>query len=260
MPPAAELVIADITDHATVEAVIQGCEAVLHLAAIVSVPQSLEQPLATLAVNTTGTAYLLEAARRAGCTRVVLASTCAVYGDIPGVKEEHSPLRPLVPYATSKLMAEELMRCYARSYGLQAISLRYFNVYGPRQHADSPYSGVLARWCAAARTGQPCRVFGDGEQTRDFVSVHDVARANLLALTSPSATPDEVYNVATGQSTSLNTILTTLRDLTGPQFTWDHAPARIGDIPHSCGNSRRLQSLGWHPEVGLAAGIAELVG
>ena len=259
VPAEAELVIADITDHAAVEAAIRGCAATLHLAALVSVPQSLEQPIETLAVNTTGTAHLLEAARRAGCARVVLASTCAVYGDIPGVKDEQAPLRPLVPYATSKLMAEELMRCYARSYGVQAISLRYFNVYGPRQRADSPYSGVLARWCAAARAGQLCRVFGDGEQTRDFVSVHDVARANLMALTSPAAVSGEVYNVATGRATSLNDILTTLRDLVGPQFSWEHAPARTGDIPHSRGDSARLQDLGWHPQVGLSAGLAELV-
>ena len=260
VPAGVELRVAEITDREAVASAVTGCDATLHLAALVSVPQSLAQPIETLAVNTTGTAYLLEAARHAGCTRVVLASTCAVYGDLPGVKDETAPLRPLVPYATSKLMAEELMRGYARSYGTQAICLRYFNIYGPRQRADSPYSGVLALWCAAAKTGQTCRVFGDGEQSRDFVSVHDVARANLLALTSPNAEPGAVYNVATGQGSSLTTILTTLRTLVGPQFTWEHLPARAGDILHSCGDSTRLQALGWCPEVGLSTGLAELLG
>jgi UDP-glucose 4-epimerase len=210
-------------------------------------------------VNTNGTAYLLEAARRTGCRRVVLASTCAVYGDLPGVKDEMAPLHPQVPYSASKLMAEELIRCYAVCYGMQAVSLRYFNVYGPGQRADSPYSGVLARWCAAARQGQPCLVFGDGEQTRDFVSVHDVARANCLAVTAPEITPGATFNVATGQATSLNRILTTLRDLVGPQFRWSYAPARAGDILHSCGDSTQLQNLGWTPKTTLATGLAELI-
>lgn len=259
LPPEVELKIGDVTDAAAVEAAVSGCAAVLHLAALVSVPQSLEQPLATFGVNTTGAALVLEAARRAGVGRVVLASTCAVYGDLPGVKDEAAPLRPQVPYSASKLMAEELMRCYARSYGLHTVSLRYFNVYGPRQRADSPYSGVLARWCAAARAGEACRVFGDGEQTRDFVSVHDVAQANLLALTAPDAESGGTYNVATGRATSLNAILATLRELVGPQLSWSYAPARAGDVLHSQGDSGLLQALGWRPTVSLREGLGELI-
>lgn len=259
VPSDAELIIADITDRGAVTEAIQGCDAILHLAALISVPESFEQPLATFAVNTTGMAYLLEAARHVGCRRVVFASTCAVYGDLPGVKDESALLQPQAPYSASKLMAEELMRCYYYSYGMQTISLRYFNVYGPGQRTDSPYSGVLARWCAAAHTGEQCRVFGDGEQTRDFISVYDVAQANHLALTTPTVEPGTVYNVATGQSTSLNTILTTLRELTGPQFTWEYAPARPGDILHSRGDSRRLQRLGWRPQIDLHDGLAELL-
>ncbi|HMQ31531.1 MAG TPA: NAD-dependent epimerase/dehydratase family protein [Chloroflexaceae bacterium] len=260
LPREAELVVGDVADEAAATAAVEGCEAVLHLAALVSVPQSLAQPLETFAVNTTGTAVVMDAARRAGAGRFVLASTCAVYGDLPGVKEEGAALAPQVPYSASKLMAEELARCYARSYGLHTVCLRYFNVYGPRQRADSPYSGVLARWCAAVATGEPCLVFGDGEQTRDFVSAHDVARANLLALTAPTAEAGGVYNVATGQATSLNAILATLRELAGPRARWEHRPARPGDILHSRGDSGRLQALGWRPEVGLHAGLAELLG
>lgn len=260
LPPAADLRVADLADAAALAGAVAGCDAVLHLAALVSVPQSLQEPLATFAVNTTGTAAVLEAARRAGVGRVVLASTCAVYGELPGVKDEEAPLRPQVPYSASKLMAEELAACYTRAYGLHTVSLRYFNVYGPRQRADSPYSGVLARWCAAVRVGEACRVFGDGEQTRDFVSVHDVAQANLLALGAPGAAAGGVYNVATGAATSLNTILATLRELAGPQVRWEHAPPRPGDLLHSQGDSGRLRALGWRPAVDLRAGLAELLG
>jgi UDP-glucose 4-epimerase len=260
LPPSVDLIVADVTDQTAVERATQGCDAVLHLAALVSVPQSLRQPVATFAINTTSTAYLLEAARQTGVQRFVLASTCAVYGDLPGVKDEQAPLVPLVPYSSTKLMSEELLRCYAHCYGITTVSLRYFNVYGPRQRDESPYSGVLARWCAAARTGQPCHVFGDGSQTRDFVSVHDVARANVLALTAPQASLDRVYNIATGQATSLNQILSILRDLVGPDLICEHAPARTGDIMHSQGDSRHLQALGWSPGVKLADGLGELLG
>ena len=219
VPAGAELVEGDIRDPAAVAAAMAGCDAVLHLAALVSVPQSLREPAETFQINTAGTALLLEAARQAEVRRFVLVSTCAVYGDLPGRKDESSPTQPLAPYAASKLMAEQWAQVYAHAYAMQTVILRYFNVYGPRQRADSPYSGVLARWCAASVAGQPCVVFGDGSQTRDFVSVHDVAAANLLALTagasaSPAA-PDtlqagSVYHVATGRSASLNQVLDAL--------------------------------------------------
>lgn len=259
VPPAAELVVGDVKDRSAVAAAVEDCDAILHLAAIVSVPLSLEQPIETLATNTMGTAHILEAARLAGIRRVVIASTCAVYGDAPGVKNEQSPLRPLSPYGWSKLMAEEIAYSYAQSYGLETVCLRYFNVYGPRQRADSPYSGVLARWCAAARAGQVCYVFGDGEQIRDFVSVYDVARANVLALNIPSERLDRVYNVATGIATSLKAILSIMKELVSDKLAWEFAPARSGDIRHSQGDSQRLQALGWHPRVTLAEGLAELL-
>lgn len=260
LPPQAELIVGDVTDQQCAAHSVAGCEAILHLAALVSVPLSLEQPIDTFLTNTAGTANLLEAARLNGIKRFVLASTCAVYGDLPGTKDEQAPLNPLVPYSASKLMAEELARCYARSYGMATVCLRYFNVYGPRQRADSAYSGVLARWAAAARAAQPCQVFGDGSQTRDFVSVHDVARANLLALTTPAIQSGSTYNVATGQATSLNTILLILRELLGNHMHWTYGPARPGDVAHSQGDASLLQALGWYPKVSLADGLAELVG
>lgn len=259
VPAGAELVVGDVTDAAQVRAAAAGCEAVLHLAALVSVPQSMREPGGTLAINTVGTANVLEAARAAGMRRFVLASTCAVYGDLPGCKEESSPALPLSPYAAAKLMAEQWAQVYTTAYGLPAVILRYFNVYGPRQRADSPYSGVLARWCAAVEAGEPCTVFGDGEQTRDFVSVRDVAAANLLALTGAEMQPGTVYNVATGRSVSLNDILAALDAAAGRPVARQYAPARAGDILHSAGNSARLQACGWRPQVTLAAGIAELL-
>lgn len=254
-----EFIEGDITNAATVAAAVTGCAIVIHLAALVSVPQSLREPVYTHRVNTTGAVTVLDAARQAGVRRFVLASTCAVYGDLPGRKEEDSPTQPLVPYAASKLMAEQWVQLYARAYGMETVVLRYFNVYGPRQRADSPYSGVLARWCAAISQGQPCTIFGDGSQTRDFVSVYDVARANLLAATHSTLTWGDLYHVATGHSVSLNDVLDVL-DAVAPQPTSRHyAPPRTGDILHSAGSSAKLQALGWQPQVSLHAALAELL-
>jgi len=259
LPHAVEVIEGDITDAATVAAAVSGCDAVIHLAALVSVPQSLREPVRTHHVNTTGTVTVLEAARQAGVRRVVLASTCAVYGDLPGRKIEDAVVQPLVPYAASKLMAEQWVQLYARAYTMQTVVLRYFNVYGPRQRADSPYSGVLARWCDGVRQGQPCTIFGDGSQTRDFVAVHDVAQANLLAATHPAMTWGTLYHVATGQSVSLNDVLDAL-DVVAPQpVVRNYAPPRAGDILHSAGSSAKLQALGWQPQVSLRVGLAELI-
>jgi UDP-glucose 4-epimerase len=259
VPDKVQLVVGDVTNPAQVRAAVEGCEAVLHLAALVSVPQSMREPAETLAINTVGTANVLEAARQVGMRRLVLASTCAAYGDLPGRKDELSPLQPLSPYAASKLMAEQWAQLYTRAYGFETVVLRYFNVYGPRQRADSPYSGVLARWCTAVQHGETCTVFGDGSQTRDFISVHDVAAANLLALTSPNMEAGTVYTVATGRSASLNEILAELERTSPHRFRKQYAPARAGDILHSSGSSTRLQACGWTPQVSLQAGIGELL-
>ncbi len=150
LPDGVDLHVGDVTDPAAVAAAVVGCDAILHLAALVSVPQSMREPAQTLQTNTTGTALLLAAAQEQRVRRFVLASTCAVYGDLPGRKDETAPLQPMSPYAAAKQMAEVWVQLYARAYGLETVILRYFNVYGPRQRADSPYSGVIARWCDAA--------------------------------------------------------------------------------------------------------------
>lgn len=269
LPPAARLLVGSVTDRDVVAEAAAGCRAVLHLAAQVSVPRSLHEPMETYQTNSTGTAVVLEAARQAGVPRVVLASTCAVYGDLPGIKDEDSPVRPLAPYATSKLMAEQWVQLYAQAYGMETVILRYFNVFGPRQRADSPYSGVIARWCTAVQADDVCRVFGDGEQTRDFISVHDVAQANLLALTAAGTAEagepshlrwGAVYNVATGVSASLNQVLAALERAAGAPVRREYAAPRAGDILHSAGRSDKLRALGWRPTVGLEAGLAELLG
>lgn len=254
-----EFIEGDITDAGVVCSAVEGCNAVIHLAALVSVPQSLHEPTETYHVNTTGVVTVLEAARRSAVRRFVLASTCAVYGDLPGRKQESSPTQPLAPYAASKLMAEQWVQLYARAYALETVVLRYFNVYGPRQRADSPYSGVLARWCAAVKSGAQCTIYGDGSQTRDFVSVHDVARANLLAATHPGLAWGDLYHVATGRSVSLNEVLDAL-DAVNPQPVVRHyASARAGDILHSSGSSDKLQRLGWQAKVSLRDGLTELL-
>ncbi|MBK8047820.1 MAG: NAD-dependent epimerase/dehydratase family protein, partial [Anaerolineales bacterium] len=209
LPVDVDLIEGDVNDTAAVAKALAGCDAVLHLAALVSVPYSMRDPVATFHINTEGAVTLLEAAHQCGIRRFVLASTCAVYGDLPGRKTEGSPVQPLSPYAASKLAAEAWVQVYARAYAMETVVLRYFNVYGARQRADSPYSGVIARWCSAAAAGRPCTVYGDGQQTRDFVAVQDVAAANLLALTAELPW-GEIFNIATGESITLNTLLQAL--------------------------------------------------
>lgn len=253
----------DLRDAARVRDVVteSQCDAIMHLAALVSVPRSLQVPIETIEINTSGTAHVLEGARLSPRSpRVVLASTSALYGDLPGRKREEDALMPLAPYATSKLMAEQLCEIYARCYGLSVARLRYFNVYGPRQRADSPYSGVLAKWTHAIEAGAPCLVFGDGENTRDFVHVRDVARVNVLALTAPQAAPNPLFNVATGRSVSLNQILAALKRVSELPVTVEYHPARAADIAHSAAdNGRVCAALGWVPGVSLDDGLRELL-
>lgn len=259
LPTGVEFIHGDVTDPSHMRRAVAGCDAVIHLAALVSVPHSLTEPMETHFVNTTGTVVALEAARQAGVHRFVLASTCAVFGDLPGRKNEASPTMPLVPYAASKLMAEQWAQLYHRAYGMETVVLRYFNVYGPRQLASSPYSGVLARWSAAIADQTPCIVYGDGTQTRDFVSVHDVAAANLLMATTSAADWGDVYIVSTASAVTLNTVLAELAGVIGEKPLCRFEPRRAGDVLHSEGDSMRLQSLGWRPNITLREGLAETV-
>ena len=259
LPPDVELIAGSVTDLTLMRDAMAGCDAVSPRAALVRVTHSLTEPLETCFVKTTGAVTTLEAARQAGVQRFILASTCAIFGDLAGCKDELSPYAPQVPYAASKLMAEQWAQLYCHAYAMETAVLRYFNVYGPRQRADSPYSGVLARWAAAICAGDPCVVFGDGEQTRDFVSVHDVAAANLLLATHAGAQWGGVYHVATGQSVSLNRIFLELGAILGSSPSRRYQPTRPGDVLHSAGDSSRLQQLGWQPMIPLHDGLAELM-
>jgi UDP-glucose 4-epimerase len=260
VPVGSDYVEGDVLDAAARDAAMRGCDAVLHLAALVSVPESIREPYRAFELNSHGTVGVLETARSLGIRRVVLASTSAIYGNMPGHKHEDSPIDPLTPYAESKLMAERACQNYALVYGMSIVRLRYFNVYGPRQRADSPYSGVLARWFAAIQAGQPCGVYGDGEQTRDFVHVRDVAAANAHMLAhnlAEGACP--LFIVASGQSVTLNTVLARIGDALGKPVAVNYGPPRDGDIRLSSADPARLIATGWRPQVALADGIAELV-
>jgi len=252
-----ELIVGDVTNNEDADLAVTDMDAVVHLAALVSVPLSLHKPVETFLTNTMGTVRLLEAASRHKVRRFVFASTCAVYGNTSGPVDETSSFEPLSPYAVSKLQAEYWVKMYARAYNMETVILRYFNVYGPRQRADSPYSGVIARWCESIRQGRACIVFGSGEQTRDFVFVGDVAEANVFATTSTNLCWGEAYNVSTGNPVSLLHILSLLSEISKRDVEREFFLPRQGDILHSSGDSSKLRRLGWEPKISLMEGLKE---
>ena len=254
---AVERVEADLRDEAAVRRATDGVEVVFHLAADPSVPRSVADPRTCYDVNLTGTLNVLQAAREAGCRRVVFASSCAVYGDDPALpKRETMAPRPGSPYASSKLAGEELCRVFWRLYGLETVSLRFFNVYGPRQDPRGPYASVIPRFIDALRPGSTPTIHGDGEQTRDFVFVGDVVQANLRAASAANAAGG-IYNVASGQSVSLNRLLATLAGLLGRDAVATYAPARQGDVRHSAADVSAARAvLGFDPRVSLQDGLA----
>lgn len=256
-----EPVIGDIRDSQVVDQVMQGIDFVIHLAALPSVPFSVEFPAVVNEVNVGGTIELLEAARKHGVKRLVLASTCAIYGDDPELPK-HEDLAPclLSPYATSKLSAEFYCQTYTRLHGLATSCLRFFNVYGPRQDPNGAYAAVIPRFVEKALAEQPLEVFGDGTASRDFVSVHDVCRALLLACHEPRAV-GQVINVASGRTTSLRELIAALESGLGRKLDVTYGPPRPGDILHSSASTAKAQELlKLKAETSLEQGIAELVG
>ena len=256
---ALEFIEGSVTDPAAVRRALAGCNRVFHLAALVSVPQSVAQPLESHRRNVLGTLEVLEAARAAGGCRVVLASSSAVYGDGPEpCKREDLPPRPLSPYALQKLTAEQYAVLFHHLYGLETMALRFFNVFGPRQAADSPYSGVIARFCRAFLAGEPPRIFGDGRQSRDFVYVTDVVSALLAAAEVPAArVAGRAFNIGSGRSRTLLELVETLQQLTGRALSPLFEPARPGDIRHSGADPAAAHAaLGWRAEVSWEEGLA----
>lgn len=249
-----------LVDVAAVRRAVAGAEVVYHLAAIASVPQSMAEPVQTELVNTVGTVNLLQAAQLADVRRVVLSSTCAVYGDELTLPKTEAMLpQPKSPYAVSKLAAEHYCRVYYESFGLETVVLRYFNVFGPRQDPKSAYSGVISIFMDKLATGIAPTIFGDGQQTRDFVFVQDIVQANILAASAPESA-GEIFNIGTGRPVTVQQLFETMRRVFVSEVTPLYAPGRRGDVIHSYADSdRATRQLGWQAQVSLEAGLKQLV-
>jgi len=256
--PAPEIIDADVADPAAVERAMAGVDVVFHLAALASVQRSIEAPADTHRVCATGTLNVLDAARRRGVRRVVYAASSSAYGMPRGdVQTEDDPIWPLSPYAAAKAAGELYCQAFAVSYGLETVRLRFFNIFGPRQRADSPYSGVIALFAAALGEGRVPTVFGDGLQTRDFTYVADVVQALTRAAAAPNVS-GQVYNIGTGRGVTLLELAAALNHLLGTNVTPRHGPPRVGDVRHSRADiSRARRDLGYSPCFSFEEGLAE---
>jgi len=256
-----ELIEGSIVDPAAVARAMRGVEVVFHEAAIPSVFRSVQEPQATMLTGVQGTTVVLDAARHAGVRRVVFAASSAAYGEtlvLPKV-ETMTP-QPLSPYAVSKMTCEHLMRVFASLYGLETVSLRYFNIFGPRQDPESEYAAVVPKFVTAALRRERPVVFGDGEQTRDFCFIDNAVRANLLAATTSRKLAGEVVNVACGERTSLNQLLGHIGELAGVRLEPEHRPPRRGDVRDSLADvTAARELLGYEPRVGVREGLLRTI-
>ncbi|MFW6201038.1 MAG: SDR family oxidoreductase, partial [Gemmatimonadota bacterium] len=257
-----ELVEGSVTDLADCRRAVEGCDHVLHQAALPSVPRSVDDPAATHEACATGTLNMLVAARDAGVRRFVYAASSSAYGDTPELpKRETMPPRPRSPYAAAKLAGESYCRAFRHTWGLETVSLRYFNIFGPRQDPKSQYAAVVPAFVMAALLGEPPTIYGDGEQTRDFTYVANAAAANLRATEAPAeAVAGGVFNVGCGERISVNELWRRIRDAAGADLEAVHEPARPGDVRDSLASLEEARSrLGYEPEVGLAEGLRRTV-
>jgi nucleoside-diphosphate-sugar epimerase len=252
---------ADLLDLDAVRKACAGVDFVIHQAAIPSVPKSVLDPLGSNRANIDGTVNLLVAARDAKVKRVVYAASSSAYGDTPTLpKYEEMRPDPISPYAVAKLASEHYMVSFYRCYGLETISLRYFNVFGPRQDPSSPYSGVLAKFITVMLRGEKPTIFGDGEQSRDFTYIDNVVEANLLACKAPSSATGQVFNVATGRRITLNETFRALQSLTSYNGQPKYESEREGDIKHSLADISKAQAaLGYKPSVNFEEGLRRTV-
>ena len=233
----------DIRELDMLEKAAEGCDVIYHLAAVVAVQQTVSNPIESTMINDIGTINVLEAARSKNVRRLVLASSCAVYGDDPHLPKMESMLpRPASPYAVHKLSAEHYARIYFDLFGLETVSLRFFNVYGPRQDPSSPYSGVISIFMAKAVSNQVPVIYGDGNQSRDFVYVKDVVKANLLAASTDNLAGN-VLNIGTGSNVLINRLWELIALLGGHRLAPRYEPARSGDILHSVAGMELVQSV-----------------
>lgn len=261
-----EFLLGDITDREACRRACEGVEYVLHEAALGSVQRSVEDPICTHEANATGTLNILQAAREAGVRRIVYASSSSVYGnsapqkDTVAPKKESLPLSPQSPYAATKLAGEIYLRIFSQIYSLETVSLRYFNVFGPRQDPHSIYSAVIPRFISALRKGEPPVIYGDGEQSRDFTYVENVVLANLLALKRPGIS-GQVFNIACGGQTSVNDLFARLQEISGRNISSRHEKPREGEVRHSTADIRLAkQRLGYEIKVGLSEGLQKTFG
>ena len=252
----------DLLDSIGVAEMCEGADYVLHQAALASVPRSIADPVKSHETNVNGTLNLLLAARDAKVKRVVFAASSAAYGDTPIMpKEESMAPNPLSPYAVQKLTGEYYMSSFYSVYGLETVSLRYFNIFGPHQDPTSHYSGVLARFISQMLAGETCTIFGDGEQSRDFTYIENAINANLLACTAAAEKVcGKVFNVATGTRYSLKETFNILAEITGYSAKPRYAEPRSGDVKHSLADiSLAKEALGYEPVVGFEEGLRRTV-
>ncbi|MEM1452016.1 MAG: SDR family oxidoreductase [Planctomycetota bacterium] len=255
-----EIVHGDVVDPDACLRAAEGAVAILHEAAQVSVPASIEDPVRSYDVNVRGTLNLLEAARVHGIERFVMAASSAAYGNSETLPKEESMVpAPLSPYASGKVAGEHLLRVYGSCYGIRTVALRYFNVFGPRQADDSPYTGVIAIFVRALLEGRTPTIYGDGEQTRDFTFIDNVVEANLAALRC-DVEAGTVFNVGAGERISLNELYRAIAsELGGPEAP-GYGPERAGDVRHSLASIERARSvLGYEPRVSWRDGLARTI-
>jgi len=255
-----ELVRGDVCDEEVASRLVHGVRAIYHQAAVASVVASIADPARCDRVNVHGTVVLLEAARRRGVSRFVLAASAAAYGDSPGLpKRESMRPEPLSPYAASKVAAEDYVRVYARLHGMHAVALRYFNVFGPGQDPASDYAAVVPKFVAAIAADKAPVIFEDGEQTRDFCFIDDVVAANLAAIERPEAA-GLVINVANGESVSIRELARVIGEIFGSSLEPTFEPARPGDIRHSLADiTLAREALGYEPKISVEDGLRRTV-
>ena len=255
-----EFIEGDLADFEFAKRVADGCDYVLHQAALPSVPRSVTDPITANRANVDGTLNILVAARDAGVKRLVFASSSSAYGDTPTLpKHEGMPVDPMSPYALQKVVGEQYLRLFTRLYGLETVSIRYFNVFGPRQDPTSPYSGVISVFATALIENRPPKIYGDGEQTRDFTYVANVVDGVLRACEAPNAS-GEIINVATGGRISLNKLFYAMRDIVGGTLEPMYGESRQGDVRDSQADIRKAQALlGYEPTVPFEEGLARTI-
>ncbi|MEX1041973.1 MAG: SDR family oxidoreductase [Pirellulaceae bacterium] len=254
--PKLTFVEGSVTDPGAVSAAVWGVDTVFHQAALASVPLSVERPLDTHLHCATGTLNVLNEARKCGVRRVVYAASSSAYGDLPGLAKRETDLpAPLSPYAVAKLTGEHYCQAFYHTYGLETVGLRYFNVFGPRQDPDSPYSAVIPIFITLLLSGRPPVIFGDGQQSRDFTFVQNIVRANLNAAAAPGVAGKSI-NVANGKSTSLLVLIKLLNEMLGTDIAPEHQPPRAGDVRDSMADNTLAQRLlGYEVEVDFEEGL-----